>query len=314
MFDSVVFNVAIGVIFLYLLLSLICSAVTEGISRFFAIRSGNLKTGIRNLLNDPEGNGLARDFYNHPLIKGLYHPGLFDRLFGKGGKPSYIPPRTFAFALFDIVAPAGPETTSKTESERLAEVRNKVAQIPNEEVKRALLVFIDNANGKLETARENVERWFDDAMERAGGWYKRKTQLIILGVAAAVTLVLNADTFILATSLWNDPTLRESILTAAQQATQQPLPDEVAEIEQELERLQIPLGWDSAPCWWYSLASCSFMLGLQRILGLLFTALALSLGAPFWFDLLNKFVNIRDTGQAVEPVGTQPEDGGRTRS
>lgn len=34
-----------------------------------------------------------------------------------------------------------------------------------------------------------------------------------------------------------------------------------------------------------------------KVIGLILTALALSLGAPFWFDLLKKFVNIRGVGR-----------------
>jgi hypothetical protein len=75
---SGVLDVAIGVAFVYLLLSLICSAVTEGIARIFAMRSSNLKEGIRNLL-DGQGKGdYVQKLYEHPLISGLYRQGWFD--------------------------------------------------------------------------------------------------------------------------------------------------------------------------------------------------------------------------------------------
>jgi hypothetical protein len=72
LFGSEILEVVAGIGFLYLLLSLMCSAITEGIARAFGMRSGTLRSGIRNLLCDPQGKGLAKDFYNHPLIKGLY--------------------------------------------------------------------------------------------------------------------------------------------------------------------------------------------------------------------------------------------------
>ena len=34
-----------------------------------------------------------------------------------------------------------------------------------------------------------------------------------------------------------------------------------------------------------------------KIAGLLITALAASMGAPFWFDLVNKLVNLRSAGK-----------------
>jgi hypothetical protein len=44
---------------------------------------------------------------------------------------------------------------------------------------------------------------------------------------------------------------------------------------------------------------------LFRLLGWLFTALALSLGAPFWFDLLNKFMVVRSTIKPREKSGVE---------
>jgi hypothetical protein len=299
MFDLAILDVAIGLVFLYLLLSLICSAITEMIARLFAMRSSNLKAGIQNLLNDPMDRGYARLLYEQPLLKGLYRQGWADRVLGREGKPSYIPSRYFALALLDIIAGS---------SKDIDQVRSNVVSIGNTQVRYALLPLIDEAKNDLKAARANIEGWFNEAMERVAGWYKRKTQLIIVGVAVAVSLALNADTFIIANSLWIDPVLRESVVTAAQQATEQPLPNEIEEVKQQLAELQLPLGWHSPPCWWISLASCELAGILTRSLGLLFTAAALSLGAPFWFDLLNKIISLRTSG---DPIGTQPAEQSR---
>jgi hypothetical protein len=223
--------------------------------------------------------------YNHPLVKGLYRKGWFDELVGRDAKPSYIPSRTFALALFDIVAPTDPQGKSKT----FSEVRDAVNEIQNEDLKKALLLNLNNANDRLDKARENVESWFNDAMERVSGWYTRKAQVIILGIAVVVSVVLNADTFTVASSLWNDTALRESVVAAAQQATEQPLSEDLGQIRQQIMDLQLPLGWQSFPAtpteW------------LAKALGLLFTAAAISLGAPFWFDVLNKVTKLRSSGE-----------------
>jgi hypothetical protein len=42
--------------------------------------------------------------------------------------------------------------------------------------------------------------------------------------------------------------------------------------------------------------------------GWLLTIVAASLGAPFWFDLLNKFINIRSTGKAPEEDPKKPKE------
>jgi hypothetical protein len=145
MFGSGIIDVAIGVFFLYLLLSLVCSSLTEGIARILALRSSNLKEGIRNLLNEPPQGETVERLYNHPLVKGLYRKGWFDKLVRREAKPSYIPSHTFALALFDIVAPTDEQGKSKT----FPEVRDAVSKIPNEDLKKVLLLSLNNADDKL---------------------------------------------------------------------------------------------------------------------------------------------------------------------
>jgi hypothetical protein len=292
MFGSGVLDVAIGVAFLYLLLSLLCSAITEGIARIFALRSGNLKAGVQNLLNnqtvpvDGKQKDLAQAIYEHPLIKGLYRQGWFDRRIGREGKPSYIPSRTFALALFNVLGGTG-----KT----LDELKNQVAGIQSDWIKRSLLPLVSDAKN-LAAARANVEGWFDDAMERVSGWYKRKAQVIILLVALVVSVALNADTLEVTTTLWNDTAIRESVVAAAQQASQQPLSDDINVLKKQLTELPLPLGWEAIPD--------SASEWLAKIVGLLVTTLALSFGAPFWFDALNKLIRVRDSGASPDTTGT----------
>ena len=69
MFGSQILEVAMGMIFVYLLLSLMCSALSELIEGVLKRRAKYLEEGIRNLLNDP---GTATKLYQHPLIKALY--------------------------------------------------------------------------------------------------------------------------------------------------------------------------------------------------------------------------------------------------
>jgi hypothetical protein len=288
MISSGILDVTIAIIFLYLLLSLFCSSLTEGIARILALRSSNLKEGLRNLLTDPQSN-IVKELYNHPLMKGLYHQGWFEKLTGRDGGPSYIPSRTFARALFDIIMPPNERGKLKT----FAEVRDAVNEIQNEDLRRVLLLSLNDANGRLDKARESVESWFNDAMERVSGWYKRKVQVIILLVALVVSVALNADTFNVASSLWNDTALRESVVAAAQRATEQPLSEDIGEIRQQITDFQLPLGWQG----WQSLPATPVE-WLAKGFGLLFTAAALSLGAPFWFDVLNKVMRIRSSGES----------------
>jgi hypothetical protein len=88
MFGSNVLEVAIGLVFVYLLLSLLCSTINEQvIARFFALRAKTLEEGITNMLATPQGKELVNQLYENPLIKGLSQNAAS----GKPRKPSYIP-------------------------------------------------------------------------------------------------------------------------------------------------------------------------------------------------------------------------------
>ena len=110
MFNSTILDVAIGMIFVYLLLSLMCSAANELIELWLKNRAADLERGLRELLKDKDGSGLVNDLYSHQLVNGLfegeYKPGLLglaNRLLGRVNLPSYVPPRNFALALMDLI-------------------------------------------------------------------------------------------------------------------------------------------------------------------------------------------------------------------
>ncbi len=314
MFGSEVLEVGIGIAFVYLLLSLMCTVLNEWVAGLLAMRSQNLESGIRGLLNDPQGKGLAQQFYDHPLIKALAQPGH---------KPSYVPSRLFAMALLDTLAPAEKAAGPKT----LAKARQAVAALPDVHLRKVLLTCLDQAGNNLKLARENVEGWFNDAMDRVSGWYRRKIQLIVLGLALLVTLAVNADTIMIANSLSRDAVLRAAIVAAAQETAKRPFPEiagpaagegvtpsrateaipsltRIAQLRDELQQLQLPIGWSVEKGDARRLPS-DVQGWLMKVLGLLFTTVAVSLGAPFWFDTLNKLlrINIRAAGNPpAEPT------------
>ena len=85
MFDSDILEVAIGLAMVFALVSTICTAVRELIESWLKTRASYLEYGIRQLLNDPQARGIARDVFDHPLVSGLYI-GNFE----KTGEAKYI--------------------------------------------------------------------------------------------------------------------------------------------------------------------------------------------------------------------------------
>jgi hypothetical protein len=294
MFGSALFEVIIVIVFLYLLLSSICSAINEWISGLLSLRAKNLKVGIRRLLNEAGDEGFVKKIYEHPLISGLTKEGKL---------PSYIPARTFTLALLDIVVPVSPDDKSD-----VLKVLAKVDELQDGQLKKALLCIIDKTEGNIDALRKSVEDWFDDAMERVSGWYKRKMQFVILVLALAVTVGLNADTFMVANTVLQNETLRSAIVSSAEQSTQQEIPSEIKQIKEQIKELNLPLGWsctEEDP----RKAPKGFLAWLLKILGLMITTIAVSLGAPFWFDVLNKMVSLRSAGKVPETSAEKKKPG-----
>ena len=201
-------DVLIGLFFLYFVLSLACSALNELIAQLINLRARTLQAGVRNLLGDEQ---LTKDFFDHPRLQALSKPaGRFLRARG----PSYIPSRVFALTLLDTLAP--PPEDGKTSRDLAPRARKalKDADVP-ERVKTMLRDALDEGGAKRDRFRAELERSFDEGMDRVSGWYKRRTQVILLVIALAVVGVTNADSFVIAQRLWKDDALRGAVAAQA---------------------------------------------------------------------------------------------------
>jgi hypothetical protein len=332
----VILDVAIGMIFVYLLMSLLASAIREGLEGWLKTRSVKLERGIRELLHDPSGKGLASDIYNHPLVlslfRGEYDPSKistrtkngsveYGEMPTRGHLPSYIPSGNFALALLDVVArgPSGSDPGSADAHApllNLAGIRSRISEIQNPPVQRALLAAIDTANGDLTRAQKNVEAWFDSSMDRVSGWYKRRTQLVLFLIGLGAALVMNVDSFSIAQFLYRDKPTRDALVAQAQSVVNTPdsarQKQTFEQIHTSIDTLNLPIGWVADSTTWFRPAGRT--VGPQGLSladwvsawgGWLMTAIAVSFGAPFWFDLLNKVMVVRST---VKPHEKSPEE------
>ena len=287
MFGSAILDTAIGLIFVFLAVSLAVSAANELLAALFKLRAKNLLLGIQELLQDPSTEGLIARFYEHPLIA---------RLGAKGGKPSYIPSRTFALTLLDIVAPV-----TAASNRTLDDLKAGIEKLPAS-LQVTFRVLLDEAGHDVEQFKTQLEIWFNNTMDRVSGWYKRKTQAIQLVLALVIVVIANVDTVRITRSLSgvNSP-LRDSIKDAAHSLVEAGLPHgppgaQLSAATEAIGNLALPIGWVKGG------------FGPTTIFGWVITALAASLGAPFWFDLLNKFINVRASGKAPEEEPKSPKE------
>jgi hypothetical protein len=296
-----ILDVAIGLVFVYLLLALICTTVNEIIATLTKRRPFFLDKGVSQMLGTKE---LKREVYKHPLVRSLADS---DKVC-----PSYIPAENFALALRDVLTGDG-----KSPNDMQALKSNFVTK-GNAEFRTAITALRSNAEDDPEQFDRELQRWFENNMQRVSGWYKRRAQWWSLGLAAALTLAFNADTLRIAQKLWTDPVLRASVVQAAAERSRMERPAEALPMvvytdpdnpdQGEPVEIKNPLtateqavmsqlaGWSGQnlpqqrPFWWW----------VSWILGLCITALAVSMGAPFWFDTLNKFMNVRNAGRPPE--------------
>ena len=290
MFGSTILDAAIAMVFIYLLTSLIVSAANELIASVLKLRAKNLFYGIKQLLQEGDKSALASTLYQHPLISGLAK---------KGGKPSYIPSRTFALAFLDVIAPGG-ANAPRTKDEVQSAINNLPAPL-----NKALTTLFDEAGHDVEQFKTQLEIWFNNTMERVSGWYKRRTQWIQLVFAMGFAVCLNIDSVHVGQTLFavHSP-LREALVEEAKPFLASHN-DTLEHVTAAISTVSLPIGW--AEFQWKGLKLSGPDM-LSRVPGWLVTVLAVSLGAPFWFDLLDKFINIRGAGKAPEEQPKEPKE------
>jgi hypothetical protein len=294
-----ILDLAIGLSFIYLLLALSCTTLNEMIASVLKLRSRNLERGIARMLGDP---ALKSAIYNHPLIRSLANAA--------GSAPSYIPPGKFALALLDVVERTTPNASFQS---AIAAVRKDSSALDDQ---------------------QKIGMWFEDSMDRVSGWYKRGAQARALLLAILVTLLLNADTLKIVQMLRTNPSMTAALVEKAKVRLNKGRPDEDALPMVKYEKADSPnqsspiilpdndvitadeqkalgefTGWgnDLFPAWkkqnenlGKGLTDWVIFLLNNRLLGWIITALAVSIGAPFWFDTLNRFMNIRNAGRAPD--------------
>lgn len=322
MFDSQALEVAVGLVLVFLLVSLVLTAIRESIESVTRTRALDLEHALAELLDDPDGTGLRKAFYSHPLVFALF-PGSArlssfsvagNQLKGAGGiassmelgaealnelgkssrknLPSYIPRDIFSAVLEDLI--------------RKGNITGRLRD--------AYGALLQSSGGDVLAARKGLESWYDAAMDRASGWYRRRSQYIvgILGVVLAIALNINAVT--VARYLATNSAARAQAITLAGKVDASTLPtsssDRVTAFQNLVAPLELPIGWngDQVASMKKRLQTSNLDLAgevLLLIAGYLIVGFAATLGAPFWFDMLGKIMVVRST---VKPKEKSPDE------
>ena len=197
-------------------------------------------------------------------------------------------------ALLDLGAKAHIEKATEPGKDppdiSMVSLEEAINALPSGAMRDAMLTLYRDADRQAQRFRTGAEQWFDDSMERVSGWYKRYAQRVLWVTALVLVLVFNIDTLQIGRTLWRDDAARAAIVQQAEQATQQG--QQGTNATNAAKALPIPVGWN---LWKTGTDPGDIPTGtsiLAKILGLLLSAAALTLGAPFWFDLLSKVVRV----------------------
>lgn len=288
MFGLETLDILIGMMTVYFMFGIACTAIVEAISAWTRIRSQNLDVALNEFLSGDlsQNQQFITQFFEHPLIQSLSK--------GNQGRPSYIPPDIFAQVVEALVVSKSAMATLS------AGVNAMPGNAKNNRIKGILETVVAQTGNNAATFRNAVAKQFDAVMDRASGWYKRKMQTITLIVATVLVLGGNIDSLNLATVLASNPDVREKMVAIAQQEV-----NEAKNQAQDKERIAIAKGKYNHAI--DVMQSAGFELGwkgwpqgvaewLAKVVGLLVTIFAVSLGGPFWFDILQRVMQVRSTG------------------
>jgi hypothetical protein len=244
--------------------------------------------------------------------------------------PSYLSSETFATALIQELKEElkgmleNPQNAIT--SGAIKTIKNKIEnseKIPTS-LKETLMTLADRASlkaseadNKLLVFQKEIETWFDRSMDRASGVYKRNTQLLCFFLGFAIAIIFNLDSLFLAHRLSQDTAMRTALAGGAEtivkestaQNSQNFDPDKlqgninsllgnslfIAPITENAGNLvDCPKNQLTCPL---KPGIPSFGKVATAVLGWIITALAIYMGAPFWFEILGKLVNVRSTGK-----------------
>jgi hypothetical protein len=319
-------DLLIGLSVIYVIFSSIASALAELVEARLKMRGRLLRRGIAELFDYAaracgEDGGERRDkvqqmvteFYRSPHINSLfrnpYEPDRFRNL------PSYIPPARFAAAVIRL-------SEGAQFQREFAAVRTIIGEVAGPDAIR-----------DLKQLQAVIAGYFEDSMQRVSGWYRRHVQLVLLGLGLLLAALFNIDSLRLIQRLSQDAVVRDQlvskVLSQSVDAYGQSAPEQcgadgedcaagaerfIRGQSQLAASLDLPIGWDLVQ--WQELfkqrsaetTSDPFFKLLAKLLGLALTAIALSFGAPFWFDVLNRLISLR---AAVKPPPVAKQEPGK---
>jgi hypothetical protein len=270
MFGSQILETVTGLVFMFLAVSLATTAIQELFSSVTRLRASTLRSGLKAIMTDgSKGMALFESVVSHPVVAGA------------GTKPSYISAQQFTSALFYTLVenPAVPQS--------IATLRTAIDKTEGP-MKTVLISLFRDGDQDLTSFESRLQLWFDTSMDRVSGVYKRYSQWLSFGIGALLAFMFQINAIGIVILLWSEGPLRAAVDRAMTSYLGSAGPNGSVSLDRLAPAFDL---FGFSPIW-----SGHVSFGATWLVGCLITAVAASLGAPFWFDFLQSFVNLRSAG------------------
>lgn len=303
-------QVIIGLAAVYTVFALLASWIQEQIAGVVGLRARTLKDGLLRLIDDVQ---------THANL--LKQPTIASTQPQNEREPSYLSSHQFSSAVLSLANSAN--AVSMTGTAAFAQIVTGINALPPSRLKDGLLSLAGTAENDIEKFKKSVENWFDDQMDRVSGWYKRRTQLILIGLGVLLAASFNVDTLRIGYNFTHAPLNIDASKLSGDSAAAERY---VSQVVFQTVTLgwpdaswcsQIPTRTTTAPANGSPAGAGTAALGcadigpwrywIYKVIGIILTAIAISFGAPFWFDTLSRFVNVRNSGPPP-PTGSKDAD------
>lgn len=239
--DNVALDVIIGLVFIYLLFSILLTSLSEMLfNHGMGLRGKNLNVAIKSAFGAADGRDHAAD----ELVERFYAHGLIASLHEGTRTPSEIPADMFSKAFLAVLGNySGPADRPATPAE-LVNKLDRDSHLPNRErVVGVLKQLLPGAETSWENYERNVANWFAQVGDRSKGWYKRKLDRRLLLLALGLAIIGNVDTLFIMRMLQLDQQHRELLTSQAanvfDQAEGKPAMAIAAPVSAEVRRMEL---------------------------------------------------------------------------
>lgn len=299
MFPAIL-EVAISIIVVYFLMSTLVSFIKEMIAMVLNKRGRMLYKSLKNLFAESEE---ATD----TLVDKVYESSFVNNLASKFGitkylnkRPSYIHNANFTEALLDEIRKHGTAVDFKS----FADIKNKINTMPDSFIKAKLISIMheleDAGKGTIANVKHKISEWFDSYMLTVTEVYKNYVTVWVFFISLLVSFCMNLDTIVLAKYFYENKEQRELVLRYAENLKPEDLEIDpnvtgaerekqvkakTDQVKKALYSFNLPLGWEN-----FEVKS---IFDPKKFIGLFLTTISLTLGAPFWYQIMVNLLNIR---------------------